>query len=88
MKFAPKIYEPQTIRKVTHQNGNHHITMCPFIKFQSIWRILDFGTKLAQNYMIDKINNKIVISIQECTPVRIFSQLVELQIKEPNFPKK
>ena len=36
MKFAPKIYERQILRKMTHQNCNQHITMCPCIKFQSI----------------------------------------------------
>ena len=32
--------------------------MCPCIKFHSIWRTLDFGTKYAQNYMNDKILKK------------------------------
>ena len=58
MKLAPKIYERQILRKMTHQNGNQHTTMCPCIKFQSIWRTLDFRTKFAQNYMNDKILKK------------------------------
>ena len=66
MKFGPKHYEQQILRKNTAQNLNQHITMCPCIKFQSIWRTLDFGTTFAQNYMNDKffkrINIKIVIS--------------------------
>ena len=48
MKFAPKIYEWPILRKITHQNQNQHITICPCIKFQSIWRILDFGAKSVQ----------------------------------------
>ena len=66
--------------------------MCPCIKFQSIWRTLDFAPKLAQNYMNDKnfekLNIKIVISIWQCTPVSNFSLFGELQILGPNFPKK
>ena len=27
--FAPKIYERQILRKITHQKRNEHITMCP-----------------------------------------------------------
>ena len=67
MKFTPKVYERQILRTITHENRNQHITVCPFIKFQSIWRTLDFKTKFAQNYMngkkFEKINIKIVISI-------------------------
>ena len=51
MKFAAKIYEQQILRKITRQNRSQYITMCPCIKFRSIWRILDFGTKFTQNYM-------------------------------------
>ena len=58
MRFAPNIYERQILRKITHQNRNRHITMCRCIKFQSIWRTLDFGIKFAQNYMNDKILKK------------------------------
>ena len=36
----------------------------------------------------EKINIKIVISIQQCTPLRNFSHFVELQIMGPNLPKK
>ena len=35
-----------------------------------------------------KINVKIVISIQQCTPVPNVSQLGKLQILRPNLPKK
>ena len=35
----------------------------------------------------EKINIKIVISIQQFTAVRNFSQFVELQIMGPNLPK-
>ena len=67
MKFAPKIYEQQIFRKSTQENRNQHITICPCIKFWSIWRTLDFKTKLAQNYKVDKnfqkININTVISI-------------------------
>ena len=54
MKFVPKIYERQILRKITHQNRTQHITMCPCIKFHSIWSTLDFATKFSQNYMNDK----------------------------------
>ena len=53
-EFDPKNYERQILQKITHQNRNQHITMCPCIKFQSIWRLLDFGTKFVQNYINDK----------------------------------
>ena len=46
-EFAPKNYERQILQKITHQNRNQHITMCPCIKFQSIWRTLRFGTKFT-----------------------------------------
>ena len=36
----------------------------------------------------EKLNIKIVISIQQFTPVRNFSHFVELQITGPNFPQK
>ena len=55
MKIAPKIYERQILRKITHQNRNKHITVCPCIKFQSIWRALEFWNKFTQNYMNYKI---------------------------------
>ena len=66
--------------------------MYPSTKFQSIWRTSDFETIFAQKYLSDKnfekINIKIVISIQQCTPLRNFSHFVELQIMGPNLPKK
>ena len=58
IKFVPKIYEQQILQKVAHQNCNQHISMHPCIKFQSTWSTLGFGTKLAQNYMNDKVLNK------------------------------
>ena len=36
-------YELQILQKITHQNHNQHMTMCPCIKFQSKWRTLDFA---------------------------------------------
>ena len=48
MKFSLKIYEWQILRKITHRNRNQHITMCPCIKFQSIWRTLDFAQICAK----------------------------------------
>ena len=66
--------------------------MYPSTKFQSIWRTSDFETIFAQKYLSDKnfekINIKIVIRIQQCTPLRNFSHLVELQIMIPNLPIK
>ena len=54
MKLAPKIYEWPILQKITHQNQNQHIKICPYIKFQPIWRTLDYGTKFAQKDMTDK----------------------------------
>ena len=56
MKFAKKIHERQIIQKIAHENRNQHTTISPCIKFQSIWRTLDFETKFTQNY--DKILKK------------------------------
>ena len=50
MKFSLKIYEWQILRKITHRNRNQHITVCPCIKFQSIWRTLDFAQICAKLY--------------------------------------
>ena len=36
----------------------------------------------------EKINIKTIISIQQCTPLRNFSQFDEIQITGPNLPKK
>ena len=41
--FPPKIYKWQILRKITHQNYNQYKTICPCIKFQSIWRTLGFA---------------------------------------------
>ena len=61
-------------------------------KFQLIWRTSDFGTKFAQKNLIKKnfenVNIKIVISIQQCNPLRNFSQFEVVQITRPNLPKK
>ena len=66
--------------------------MYPCTKFQRIWKISDFETKFAQNNMngktFEKLNIKILISIQQCTPLRNISHLVQPQIMEPNMPKK
>ena len=40
------------------------------------------------NKNFEKINIKIVMSIQQCTPLRNFSHFVELQIMGLNMPKK
>ena len=64
--------------------------MYPSTKFQSIKRTSDFETKFAQKNRTDKnfekINIKIVISVQKCTPPRNFSHFVELQIMGPSLP--
>ena len=63
--------------------------MNPCTKFQSIWRTSDFETKFAQKNMTDKsfekINVKMVISIQQCTSLQNLSHFVELQIMGPNL---
>ena len=60
-----KIYEQQILWKVKHQNHYQHIKMCPCIKFQLVWRALDFGTKFPKNYVNGKILNH--IPIYPCT---------------------
>ena len=66
--------------------------MHPSTKFLSIWKTSNFETKFVQKNMTDKnfekIDIKIVMSMQQCTTVRNFSQFVELQIMRPNLPKK
>ena len=84
--------DDQILQKITHQNQNQHITMCPCIKFQSFCRISGYGNKFAQKNMsenfFEKINLQFVISIQQFTPVRNFKHFVELQIMVTNLPKK
>ena len=61
-------------------------------RFRSTGTTTDFATKFFQYYMnnktFEKINIKIVISIQQYTLVRYFNHFVELQIMRPNLPKK
>ena len=61
-------------------------------KFWSTGTASDFGTKFVQNYLNDKtfekINIKIAVGIQQCTPLQNFSHFVELPIMGPNMPKK
>ena len=40
-----------------------------------------------KNKTFKKINIKIEISIQQCTPIRNFSHFVELRIMEQSMPK-
>ena len=61
MNLVSKIYKRQILRKITHQNRNHHITMCPYKKFQSILRTLHFETKFAKKKMNDKILKKSIL---------------------------
>ena len=39
------------LQKITHQDRNQHVAMSSYIKFQSICRTFDFGTKFAQSYV-------------------------------------
>ena len=59
---------------------------------ESIWRTSNFENIFAQKYMTDKcfekVNIKIVITIQQCSPLRNFSHFVDFQIMGPNLPKK
>ena len=61
-------------------------------RFQAIGTTSDFGTKFGQNYVNDKIfeklNIKIVISIQQCTSLSNFSQSGNLQFLGPDLPRK
>ena len=64
--------------------------MYPCIKCQSIRKTSDFATKFAQKNMNDKnfekINVKIIISIQQCTPIKNFNQFREPQFLGQNLP--
>ena len=55
--------------------------MYPCTKFESIWKTSNFGTKFVQKNMTDKyfekINAKIIISIQQCTHVQNLRHIVE-----------
>ena len=66
--------------------------MYPFTKFQLIWKTSDLETKFAPKNVTDKnfekINIKIVISVQQSSPLRNFSHSIELQIMGPNFTQK
>ena len=55
--------DDQILQKITHQNQNQHITMCPCIKFQTFCRTSDYGNKFAQKNMSDKNFGKININI-------------------------
>ena len=61
-------------------------------RFWSTGTTSDFVTKYFQYYMnnktFEKINIKIVMSIQQYTLVRYFSHFVELEITRPDLPKK
>ena len=62
-----------------------------YIKFQSIWRALDFVQicpKLYECQHFETLNIKIVIGMQQYTPVSNFSLFEELKILKPNLSKK
>ena len=63
-KTCPKNYKQQIPLKTAHQNRNQHMAMCPCIKFQSISRTYDFGTKFAQTFLNDKIMKKYTLKTQ------------------------
>ena len=54
--------------------------MYPFTKFQLIWKTSDLETKFAPKNVTDKnfekINIKIVISVQQSSPLRNFSHSI------------
>ena len=87
-----KIYEQQILWKVKHQNHYQHIKMCPCIKFQLVWRALDFGTKFPKNYVNDKILNH--IPIYPCTKFQSiwrtsnFGTKFTQEMTEKNFKNK
>ena len=66
--------------------------MCPYIKFQSIWRTLDFAKicpKLYESQNFEKLNMKIVTNIYQCNSVSNFKLFGELQVLGfPNLSKK
>ena len=66
MKFTPRPYERQILRKITYQNRNQYITMCPCIKLT-----LEFW-KDVTGKDFEKANIKIVTRIQQCTPAPNF----------------
>ena len=59
--------------KNTHQHQILHLAISPFIKLQSVWRTLDFGTKFAQENMNDKIFEKLSIKFEISVILEKFS---------------
>ena len=65
-------------------------------KLQLIWKSSVLGSKFAprsppqkkiNHKDFEKTNVKIVVSIEQCTPVPNFSQFGELEFLGPNLPK-
>ena len=57
-------------------------------RFQSTGTTSDFVQNYVNDKSFEKTNIKIIISIQQCTPLRNFSHFVKLQIMGPNLPPK
>ena len=69
---------------------NQHIILIMYTnaRFQSTETTSDFGQNYMNDKIFEKIIIKIVISIQQCTSLRNFSDFVKLQIMGSNFPQK
>ena len=57
-------------------------------RFQSAGTTSDFVQNYINDKTFEKMNIKIVISIQQFTPLRNFSHFVELQIMGLKLPQK
>ena len=92
MKFAEKIYGWPILWKITHQKPESAYNNMPMYQISVNLENIRFWDQVCPKNMTDKdfekINIKIVISIQQFTPVRNFSHFVELQITGPNLSKK
>ena len=60
------IFWTQNFWKIRGFDYNQHIVLIMYTNstFQSLGVTLDFGTKFAQNYMNDKLFEKIIIKIE------------------------
>lgn len=94
LNFENNIFWDQIFPKFWNnicQNHNHHITMCPCHKRQSIWRKSEFGTTFSPKKVNEKNCTKICENRCEHVTIRLcakFSQFVEDQILGSNLSEK
>ena len=88
MKFAPKIYEWPILQKYINMQCINMPMYQISVNLENIRSLDQICPKNMTDKKLKKINIKIVISIQQFTPVRNFSHFVELQIMGPNLSDK